>query len=460
MNSLERVRGTIEKFNMIERGENIAVALSGGADSVSLLHILNELSGRMGFGLCAVHLNHQIRGKEADEDEAFVCSLCKDMGIRCITASADVPALAKQRGESLEQAGREARYALFAHIIREKKADKVATAHNMNDRAETVLMRILRGSGLDGLAGIKPVREDGIIRPLLYVPRAEIEKYCSENGLDYRTDSTNSDNDYTRNKIRNELIPTLEREFNPSVVETLAGLAENVCGDAEFLDGYARRLYRAMKNPLPSGKPVCLHIESLKMIDASIARRLFAIAAEDALDKNPELERAHYDALFALLEKQTGSRTDLPHSLHAVVNYGWLAFETEDADESLEFEFEAEVGGVYAIPEFNIRISLEERPSGYKAKSGESLLDLDKLTLPLKIRSRRKGDKIVMFKDGREKKLKSFFIDAKIPRSERDKIPLLVSGGEIAAVIGMRASEKFKADKNTKRLLGVLYERV
>lgn len=460
MNSLENVRGTIEKFNMIERGENIAVALSGGADSVSLLHILNELSGRMDFKLCAVHLNHQIRGKEADEDEAFVRNLCKNMGIRCITASADVPALARQRGESLEQAGREARYALFRRIMREGKADKVATAHNMNDRAETVLMRILRGSGLDGLAGIKPVREDGIIRPLLYMPRAEIEKYCFENGLEYRTDSTNSDNEYTRNKIRNELIPILEREFNPSVIESLAGLAENVCGDAEFLEEYARRLYRAMKNPLPSGKPICLHIESLKMVDASIARRLFAIAASEALERNPELERTHYDALFALLEKNTGSRADLPNSLHATVNYGWLAFETEDAEEKLEFDFEAEIGGGYVIPEFNLKISLEERPQGYKAKSGENLLDLDKLTLPLRVRNRRKGDKVVMFKDGKRKKLKSFFIDAKIPRNERDKVPLLISDGEIAAVIGMRTSEKFKADKNTKRLLGVLYERI
>ena len=324
----EKVRQTIRRHDMLAPGESVLVGISGGADSVCLLHVLWALQGELGIRVLAAHVNHGIRGEEADRDQEFVRSLCARWDVPLFEENIQVRELAKEEGISLETAGRLARYRFFSRIAGEQGITKTATAHNRNDQAETVLMRILRGTGIDGLAGIQYCRRDGVIRPLLDVEREEIEAYCAAHGLRYCTDSTNGENSYTRNRIRNQLIPELQAQFNPGIVQTLSVLAENMAEDGGFIDGYTRRLYRRINSPAPAKKPVVLDIASLAMVEPCVRIRLVRLAARDAMGDAYALERRHVDAVLDLLEKETGAQAELPGGLRAAVRYGWLAFET------------------------------------------------------------------------------------------------------------------------------------
>ena len=322
MNIETKVLQTIVQYEMISRGDKVLAAVSGGADSVCMLHILNKLKESLGFELFCAHLNHGLRGEAADNDQQFVLELCKKLGIKAYSKKADVSAFALEKGLTTEEAGRKVRYDFFEELSIEYGFNKIATAHNKNDNAETVLMRIIRGTGIDGLRGIPYVRKDGVIRPILNISRNEIEEYCGENSLDFCTDATNAENDYTRNKIRNELIPYLEKEFNPGVSESLVRLAENAGDDGEFLSRYAERLYGRLKNPVPIGKAVSLHIESLNLVEKSISARVIRFAAADAV-KDIKLEKKHIDDIFELMSKGTGTAIDLPQGLKAK-NQLWL----------------------------------------------------------------------------------------------------------------------------------------
>lgn len=457
------VSETIFEKKMINKGDRILAAVSGGADSVCMLHVLNRLKSIIGFDIYCAHLNHNLRGEAADADEKFVIELCGRLGIPVFTKSVDVEALAKEKKMTLEEAGRFARYEFFDELSQRYRITKTATAHNKNDNAETVLMRILRGTGIDGLGGISYEREDSVIRPLLDVSRFEIEVYCKENNLDFCTDATNSDNDYTRNKIRNKLIPYLEEEFNNKVMDSLCRLADNAKEDSEFLNSYARRLYDRLKSPLPQGNPIALHIESLCMADKAIIARVIRIAADEA-QKGVHLEKKHIDDIFDLLKKETGAELSLPDGLKARIQYGWLAFETDCAEKTVVAEGDAFFTEL-SVPEkvfvdlLGRTISFRVETKDYKCKVNEVGLSYDLISgSKLFLRSRRSGDKMVYFADGRTKKIKNILIDAKVPRQDRERIPLLCTGSEVLAIVGGRVSEKYKVTKETERILVVEYE--
>lgn len=465
MNIRECVVKTVEEHQLLAPGDKVLVALSGGADSVCLLHVLNSLKEELDIKLYAAHLNHMIRGEEADADQAYAESLCKNLGIECFVKKTDVPALAKSEGLTSEEAGRKARYDFFNEIKKDKKIDKIATAHNKNDRAETVLMRIIRGTGLDGLKGISYKREDGVIRPVLDVSRADIEEYCRENSLEYCTDSTNSDNDYTRNRIRNEVLPYLKENFNSAIIDTIVRFSDITSSDADFLNAYAERLYERINNPLPSHKPNAIHIDSLEMLDFSIKARLIRIAAKKAINEEMKLEYRHISDILELCGKETGAGIDLPLGLRVENSYGWLVFiNTNEEKEAVKVPEDVLCIEVYPLNTYyieninkNITLKLVD-PKIYKKSERELLLDYDLLeNRRLIIRNRLKGDKMVCFSDGRTKKLKSIFIDSKVDRNDRDKIPLLCADNEIAAIIGSRVSEKYKVTKDTGRALAVEY---
>lgn len=459
---IDTVQKTIQKHNMLSDGDSVLVGLSGGADSVCLLHCLVVLRQKLGIKVLAAHLNHGIRGAEAERDQNFARDFCKSLDVPFYTETSDVPALAKAEGISEETAGRLARYRFFAKLCREHNITKTATAHNRNDQAETVLMRIIRGTGTDGMSGIRYCRRDGVIRPLLDVERVQIEEYCRLNKLEYCTDSTNKEESYTRNRIRKKLLPLLAEEFNPNIIETLAVLSKNVSQDAEFINGYAGRLYKRINNPTPSKKPVVLDIETLKMVDEGIQTRLIRLAAADAMGKEYKLERVHVTAVLELADKETGAELNLPGGLKTAVRYGWLAFETAEDRKKIEQKvqsglcIEAVPGGRYGFGDYTISL---EPDDGGKSQKGQLKLDYDKIKdMPLVIRNRKIGDKFSVFKDGRGRKLKNYMIDEKIPSAERDLIPLLCSGSDVLAVIGYRVSEPYKADKNTKRGLVIVCE--
>lgn len=455
---LDTLRKTIESHQMFTSGDSVLIGVSGGADSVCLLHALNTLKKELGITIAAAHLNHGIRGEEADRDAAFVKELCHRFKVPCLYKREDIPAFAKEFGVSEETAGRLRRYQFFRDVCTEEKFNKIATAHNRNDQAETVLMRILRGCGIDGLSGIRYLREDGVVRPLLDVERSQIEGYCKENQLDYCTDSTNQDEMYTRNRIRHRLLPMIQEEFNPNIVTALATMAENMAEDSDFISGYASRLYERINSPAPAKKPVVLDIETLSMVQESIRNRLILLAAKDAMGKDYRLERDHLEMVNGLLLKETGTSFNLPGGLVVAVRYGWLAFETQGENKSFadEIHYEVEIGRTYEVGELSISLELKEMP--VTLQKGEMVLDYDKVEhLPLTIRTRRRGDRIAVFRDGHERKLKDFLIDAKIPVTKRGQIPLLCSENKVIAVIGHRIAEPYKRDKETKRGLVIRY---
>jgi len=460
---LRIVEETVREHNMICSGDRILVAVSGGADSVCMLHVLNEMKDDVGFSLSCAHLNHSLRGEAADADELFVKNLCERLEIPFFSKKVDVGAVAKIKKLTVEEAGRLERYIFFDEIAREHGIDKIATAHNKNDNAETVLMRIIRGTGVEGLKGIAYVREDGVIRPILDVSRTEIEKYCSENDLSFCTDATNADNDYTRNKIRNELIPYLEKEFNSRICDGLCRLASNAREDADFLNHYAQRLYQRLGNPLPAKKPVTLHIESLSMVEKSVASRLIRLAAED-VNRGIKLEKKHIDDVFELMTKETGTEICLPKNLKVSVQYGWLSFSDDEqvgkviCDEDSFFE-QVVPGQIVFVESINkdIRFHIENAQE-YKCKINEIALSYDLISgQMLFIRSRRDGDRIVWFPDGKTKKIKNILIDSKIPREDRNRIPLLCTGTEVLAIVGSRVSEKYKVTDETREALVIEY---
>ncbi len=472
----QKVIGAIEEHDLLENTASVTAALSGGADSVCLLHVLDRIKKEKKFELRAAHLNHMIRGAEAEDDQKFCERLCADMGIELVAESADVPALSKTKGISEEEAGRRARYEFFSKIISDSGMScAVATAHNMNDRAETVLMRIIRGTGLSGLRGIRYKRDDGIIRPLLDVSRAEIEEYCAAAQLEFRTDSTNSDTRYTRNSVRLGLIPYIQKEFNPNIISALVNLTDSAGEDADFMEGYAERLYARLRVPLPNIKYKALHLETLETISQkSIITRLIILCAKDAMGGDYNLEKKHIDLVFDVIRGES-SAAELPAGLRVDRRYGWLEFlapkEAEKVSRTLHscnnIEFCVEVGTdkLYNIEKTGAEISLTIIDgNALDVVKDDILLDADKLGVTdeddprFTLRSRIAGDRIAVYKNGKTKKLKNLFIDRKIRRENRDRIPVLCYGGEIIAVPGVRVSEIYKPDKHTKNYLVVRYE--
>ena len=240
MEKLEsKVKSAIDKYGLINKNERVLVGLSGGADSVALLHVLLKIAPERGFELCAAHLNHGIRGAEAYHDQRFVEELCGQLGVPLVCEQLDIPGIARAEGKTLEQAAREKRYEFFHRAAGELGADKIAVAHHMDDQAESIMLHLIRGSGLKGLMGMEPAYGN-IIRPLLRARRREIEEYAADNGLSYCTDSTNLERDASRNRIRLDLIPYIQENLNPCFVEGLCSMGELLRQDEEYLDGLAR----------------------------------------------------------------------------------------------------------------------------------------------------------------------------------------------------------------------------
>ena len=223
---IEEVLKTIEQYNLIEDGDKIVLAVSGGPDSIAMLDILRQLRDEIKFEIYVVHINHNIRGKDADEDEEYVKKYCENYNIKCFSKKIDVPTIAQNEKIGTEEAGRKVRYEYFDEILQKTNSNKIGIAHNKNDKVETIIMHLLRGSGVSGLRGIEPIRENKFIKPLIECDRQEIEKYCKENNLQPRIDKTNFENEYTRNKIRNIVIPYIKEQFNPNIIETITRLSE------------------------------------------------------------------------------------------------------------------------------------------------------------------------------------------------------------------------------------------
>lgn len=268
----KKVLNTITKYKLIQSGDKIVLAVSGGPDSIFMLHILNKLKQKLMFEIIVCHVNHMIRD-DAIEDEEFVQGFCKKIGVKCYTKRIDVKDFANNKKIGTEEAGRIVRYDFFNEILQKTKSNKIAIAHNKNDKAETIIMNLLRGTGILGLKGIEPIRENKYIRPIIEIERKDIENYCIKNNLNPKTDKTNFENIYTRNKIRNIVIPYIENEFNPNIIEGINRLSEIATEEDNFLGIYTTNKYKEIC--IKEGQEeIVLNLKIFNRQDRVIKRRL------------------------------------------------------------------------------------------------------------------------------------------------------------------------------------------
>lgn len=306
-----KVIETIKKYNLIESGDRIVLGVSGGPDSISMLNILNEINDKCNFEIYVAHINHMIRD-ESDDDEKYVKQYCKKNNIQFFSKRIDVQQFANTNKIGTEEAGRKIRYEFFEEIMQKVNGNKIAIAHNKNDKIETIIMNLLRGSGLSGLKGIEPIRDNKYIRPLIECERQEIEKYCDINKLKPRIDKTNFENDYTRNKIRNIVIPYIKDEFNPNIIETISRLSELATAESNFIDSQAKKVYQNLlieKNE----KKIVLKLKEFNSQDKVIKSRIILLVIKELIGTTQRIEKIHIEDIIKLCNNNIGNKFLTPN---------------------------------------------------------------------------------------------------------------------------------------------------
>jgi len=298
----QKIIETIKKYNLINSGDKIVLGVSGGPDSIAMLDILNQLKDEMNFEIYVVHVNHNIRGKDADEDEEYVKKYCEKYNIKCFSKKIDVPTIAKTKKIGTEEAGRKVRYEYFEEILKETKSNKIAIAHNKNDKVETIIMHLLRGSGISGLRGIEPIREEKFIKPLIECDRQEIENYCKENNLQPRIDKTNFENEYTRNKIRNIVIPYIKKEFNPNIIETITRLADVVSSEDDFIENVSNENYKKLL-VIGEKNRIELKLKEFNLLDEVLKNRIILIATRKLFGSTQGIEKVNIEDIIKVSSK-------------------------------------------------------------------------------------------------------------------------------------------------------------
>ena len=430
---IAKIRRYIDTYDLIEQGDRIVIGVSGGADSVCLLLCLAALRGEYGLDLQAVHVNHCLRGSEADADEAFTAELCSRLGVPCSVHRIDVKARAEELRVSEEEAGRIVRYEIFAEAA---AGGKIAVAHHADDQAETILHNIIRGTGLKGLAGMQP-RSGQIIRPLLCVTRAEIEAWLAEQGQDYCTDRTNLEDTYTRNKLRNSVIPQLE-EINPGFKAHLLSLAGQAGEAYEMVSRQAEALWYAVDEDR-----TVLRVPELSEAPAAAGRMAARQAIAAAAGRERDISTVHADAVYGLRSMQTGSRVSLPYGLFARRSYDEIVISRLSDPESGS-------PGVVSVS----RTFAYEKEMVIPRNDYTKWFDYDKIQTEPVWRVRRPGDVIALGGVG-HKTVKSYMIDAKIPAELRDHIELLTDGDSVIWIPGYRISEDYKVTEETRTIYEV-----
>jgi len=457
---IKNVLRTIEENKMFNKGDKVIVAVSGGPDSICLLHMLYVLQNRLGITLYAAHVNHCLRGEEGDKDEEYVKKFCESLSVEFKSLKINVNYIAKEKRISCESAGREARYKFFEELKKELKAEKIAIAHNANDQAETVLMRIMRGAGMQGLTGIRPVRDNIFVRPLIRTTRDEIEKYCDNNNLHPRIDKTNLETIYSRNKIRLELIPYIQNNFNRDIITVLNRLSDIIKIDNDYLNYISQEKFKKYCE-IKAQKVIIFKGAFLE--DKAVLVRIIRMSLETVAGDLKDIERIHIFNIIDIQKCSTGKEIMLPHNLLASNDYGNIIVKKniKECMKNCEIQYTLRMGfnnitDIRSKVYINL-IDLKEY-AYYKKDRFIQYFDYDKIKGSIILRNRRKGDKFIPLGMIGNKKLKSLFIDLKISKDKRNKIPLICFGDDIGWIVGYRISELFKVDKNTKNILAVKFE--
>ena len=330
-NMEQKVLNTIKKYNLIEDGDKVIVGVSGGPDSISLLNILKKFQKNktLNFEIIVAHVNHQIR-EEANDDEEYVREYCEKNKIKFYAKRIDVIKYANNNKIGLEEAGRNLRYDFFDEILKKENANKIAIAHNKNDRAETIIMNIIRGSGISGLRGIEPIRENKYIRPIIECERDEIEKYAEENKLKPRIDKTNFENDCTRNKIRNIVLPYIKKEFNSNIIETMNRLSNLATETDEYIQKEVMQAYNQLKFE-ENSKKIVLDLKKFNTKDMLIRKKILIYTISKVLGNSQNIEKVNIEDIIKMCEKNIGNKYLMPNkNIKILVNKGKIFFEAQN----------------------------------------------------------------------------------------------------------------------------------
>lgn len=483
-----KVKKYIDQYSMIQKSESVILGISGGADSVCLLYLLKQyLYEQSGEDSCnrlkAIHVHHGIRGTEADRDMEFVKQICKRENIELSIRYYDVPQYSREQRISCEEAGRQLRYQAMRELagqIGNGKNVKIAVAHNRNDNAETVMHNLCRGTGVRGMSGIAPVN-GMIIRPLLVLSRNDIENYLSDNKISYIIDSTNLETEYTRNKIRLQVLPFLQREINPKSVEHISNAAENIREAEEYLEKLTAQMYETAV--YTDNNYICIGKEQMNQIDVYMRKRIIRRAIAETAGSLKDITQVHIEDVLAIMKAETGKYIYLPDSVIVRNDYTRLILEKKEPDtvvghEATRKSSDLEIRpvetiidkpGIYALDGYEYcfevsEIFLNSEQETVKflencIKNQENLytkwFDYDKMKFTVRLRYRMAGDYLTVDSRFSHKKLKSYFVDKKIPQIERNRIPLLADGNHIIWVIGHRISEEYKITESTRHILKI-----
>ena len=442
----------VKQNELFGQNEQLVVGVSGGADSVCLLSLLCKYKEEYGLNLTVVHINHGIR-TEAGADAEFVRALCEKSGLPFVLKEYPVEELSKEWGMSTEEAGRKVRYEAFSEVLNGTGKDgKIAVAHNKNDVAETVLFHLFRGSSTRGLSGIH-AKNGNVVRPILCFSREEIEKYLEENGLSFCIDKTNLTDDYTRNKIRNHILPYAEKEIVKGSVSHIYDAAGFLKEQEEYLDLLADKEFAAVAE-LDEKKGTCIFDKAaLKDRHIFMQKKLLYKAMEMLSGSRKDLTSKHVESVLSLFKKDGMKFVMLPYNLQAKSEYNKVIIEKREgifAPEQCEQELES-------AEAFTFRIFSDKMPDTIPEKTYTKWFDYDKIDGSLVIRTRKEGDYLTV-RGGHTKSLNRYFIDEKVPRDERDKVLLLADGSHILWVIGGRISEYYKITKDTKQIIEIQYD--
>ncbi|MBQ9910691.1 MAG: tRNA lysidine(34) synthetase TilS [Lachnospiraceae bacterium] len=446
----EKVLKTILERQLIGAGDRVLLGCSGGADSMCLLHLLSLLQEPLDFTLYAVHVHHHIRGKSADEDAKFVEKACEEYGVPCSVIHKDVLAFKEEKRLSTEEAARTLRYEAFLEEAERVHADRLAVAHHMEDRAETMLFQMIRGSLLSGSAGMKiksAYKDLPVIRPLLDVSKEEILQYDEENGISWREDETNLKDNADRNRIRHHVLPALQNT-RPDAAKKLSSLGEYFAEVDDYLRAEANAWTSVYMRNDPYTIPEDPFKDTPKILQEYIVRDVLRRLDVPMKDKG----RTHIDSIAMLIHAQVGKRILILNQCEAVRTYQGIAFQNEGRKETEKPYVPADA----LILE--TRVFPYEKGMEIPRKEYTKWFDYDKMKGPLKLRSRMPHDYFSQAK-GARKKLKDFFIDEKIPKNERDGIALVADGNTVVWIIGVRMSEEHKVTEDTKNILEITVRR-
>jgi tRNA(Ile)-lysidine synthase len=468
---LRKVEHTLITRRMLQTGDTVLVGVSGGPDSVALVHIMLDLSPKFSFKVAIAHLNHDLRRDESARDEAFVVSLAEQLNLPVHVERQDVRRHQKNYRLSLEEAARQVRYRFYDAIASKFGYEKIALGHHSDDNAELILMYLLRGSGPLGLSGIPPLRDARIIRPLMDIKRTEILDYIAAKSLDCVVDSSNRDSQYLRNRVRNRLLPQLKAEYNPKLVESLNRMASILDAEERWIESLIQPIFEKVIVFEKQGR-IGFDVEQLNQQNIAVRRRLIRNAILKVKGNLRRMAFVHVEGAVKLAQKAAASGAlDLPDRIRIYRHNDVLTISREAQNlrhvpgaplvsAAPDYEYRISKTGEIDIKEADLKIRFSEvtqkhtsdwHPPGQGARN--VYFDMDKIRFPLVIRNFRPGDRFSPLGMTGRQKLSKFFIDHKVSRAERKKCPILLSRNEIIWVVGHRLDNAVKIGPQTCRIL-------